>query len=158
MFNQVRRQALIALCLMTFLVCGAAAAEASDTHGADRTVKGAVIGAAVGAVTQIARGRREGVQILKGAAVGGAVGAAVGAYSDYRQERRAREEDYYRYGGYRHGGYRDYRGYTDYRGAYRNRGGYYSPSYYAPGGYADQAPVYYSNGRAHRGGHKHRCQ
>ena len=34
MFNKVRRQALIALCLMTFLVCGAAAAEASDTHGA----------------------------------------------------------------------------------------------------------------------------
>ena len=150
MFKIVRRPALIALALMTLMVFGAVSAEARNTHGADRLVKGAVLGAAVGTVTQIVRGRNQGRELLKGAAVGGAVGAAVGAYSDYRQERNARldEQRYYRYGDYR--GYRDYRGYQDYRGSrsYRNRGGYYT----------DYRPAYYTgNGRGHRGG-KHRCR
>ena len=104
MFSIVRRQALIVLCLMTFLVFSAVAAEArEDTGGSDRLVKGAAIGAAVGAVTQVVRGRRTGPELLKGAAVGAAVGGAVGAYSDYKQEKSAREKaerqaDYYQYG------------------------------------------------------------
>jgi uncharacterized membrane protein YebE (DUF533 family) len=103
MFSIVRRQALIVLCLMTFLVCGAVAAEAGSTHGADRTLKGAVAGAAIGTVTQVVRGRTTGKEILKGAALGGVIGAGVGAYSDYTQEKSAREKaerqaDYYQYG------------------------------------------------------------
>ncbi len=92
-----------ALFLMATLLFGAVAAEARDTHGSDRLVKGAVAGAAVGALTQLLRGRTEGVQVLKGAAVGTAVGAAAGAYSDYRQEKdarydhRGRDYDRYRY-------------------------------------------------------------
>jgi hypothetical protein len=92
MFSKVRRQALIALYLMTFLVFGAMAAGASSTHGSDRTVKGAVAGAAIGTVTQIVRGRTAGREILKGAALGGVIGAGVGAYSDYKQEKSAKEK------------------------------------------------------------------
>lgn len=111
MFKIARPTAFVALFLMAFLFLGSVAAEARDTHGADRLVKGALLGAGVGAVTQVVRGRNSGTQILKGAAVGGAVGAAVGAYSDYRQERNARlDERYdrrYRDGYYRNGSYRD---------------------------------------------------
>lgn len=154
MFNIVRRQALTALSLVALLLFGAAAAEARSTHGSDRLVKGAVLGAAVGTVTQIVRGRTTGREVLKGAALGGVIGAGVGAYSDYKQEKSARERaerraDYYQYtrGGY---GYRGGRAYRT-----RNRGynsGYYAPAYYQP------APVYYAqNGRGHRGGHHRRC-
>ena len=127
-----RPTAFIALFLMAFLFLGSGAAQARDTHGADRLVKGALLGAGVGAVTQMVRGRSSGVQILKGAAVGGAVGAAVGAYSDYRQERNARLDDRY---------YRDSRGYRD--GYYRN-GSYrdgYSPTYYTNHGHRDYRGV-----------------
>jgi hypothetical protein len=136
MFTIARKPVAIALMLLTLLVVGSVAAEARDTHGADRLVKGALIGAGVGAVTQVVRGRNQGTQILKGAAVGGAVGAAVGAYSDYRQERNARLDE-------RYDRYRDNRGYRNSRGYYRDG---YAPTYYRNG-----------NGRAHRGG-GHRCR
>jgi gas vesicle protein len=119
MFRLGKQQVFIAVLLMAFLSFGAVAAEARDrdTNGSDRLVKGAAIGAAVGAVTQAVRGRTAGGELLKGAAVGGAVGAAVGAYSDYKQEKSAREDDrrradYYDYDGrtYRNNNraYRDY--------------------------------------------------
>lgn len=86
-----RQRVFIALFLMAFLALGTVtAAEARDTKGSDRLVKGAAAGAAVGAITQVVRGRRAGTELLKGAAVGASVGAAVGAYSDYKQEKDAR--------------------------------------------------------------------
>lgn len=86
-----RQRVFIALFLMAFLALGTVtAAEARDTKGSDRLVKGAAAGAAVGALTQVVRGRRAGTELLKGAAVGASVGAAVGAYSDYKQEKDAR--------------------------------------------------------------------
>jgi len=107
MFNMARKRTFIALFLMAFLVFATVqTAQAGGTGGSDRMVKGAAVGAAVGAVTQVVRGRRGGVELLKGAAVGAAAGAAVGAYSDYKQEKSAREKaerraNYYQYSGYR---------------------------------------------------------
>ena len=141
MFNTARKRTFIALFLMAFLVFGTVeVAQAGDTGGSDRMVKGAAVGAAVGAVTQVVRGRRGGVELLKGAAVGAAAGAAVGAYSDYKQEKSAREQaerraDHYTYGG----GYRSARPvYRDSRPAYR---------------WANDASA--RNGRGHR--HNGRC-
>lgn len=89
-----RQRVFIALFLMAFLGLGTVtAAEARDTGGSDRLVKGAAAGAAVGAITQVVRGRRAGTELLKGAAVGASVGAAVGAYSDYKQEKDARIDE-----------------------------------------------------------------
>jgi hypothetical protein len=82
---------IVALLVVVPLCLGTAPARAESTHGADRTVKGVVIGAAAGAVTQAVRGHRSGVELLKGAGIGAAIGGAVGAYSDYDQERKARE-------------------------------------------------------------------
>lgn len=130
MFKIARPTAFIALFLTALLFLGSGAAQARDTHGADRLVKGALLGAGVGAVTQVVRGRNSGTQILKGAAVGGAVGAAVGAYSDYRQERNARQDDQ-RY----------------YRDSYR-QGSYY-PAYYANTNHG---------ARNYRGVSKHNCR
>ena len=56
MFNLTRKRTFIALFLMSFLVFGAASAHAGSTHGSDRLVKGAVAGAAIGAITQVVRG------------------------------------------------------------------------------------------------------
>lgn len=132
MFNQTKQRVFVAICLMAFLFFGAVAAEARDrrdTNGSDRLLKGAAIGAVAGAVVQGVRGRTQGKELLKGAAVGGAVGAAAGAYSDYKQEKRAREdaERDRNYGDryYRGGRGRAYRGgdsyYDDYpRRAYNN--------------------------------------
>ena len=89
-----KQRVFIALFLMAFLALGTVtAAEARDTKGSDRLVKGAAAGAAVGALTQVVRGRRAGTELLKGAAVGASVGAAVGAYSDYKQEKDARIDE-----------------------------------------------------------------
>jgi hypothetical protein len=128
-------QVFIALCLMAFMAFGAVAAEARDTNGSDRLVKGAAIGAAVGAVTQAVRGRTGGRELLKGAAVGGAVGAAVGAYSDYKQEKSAREDERRRADYYEARSHRNTR-----------RGGFYSDNG--------------RRGRAQRAAHRHnaRCQ
>ena len=109
MFSMARQRVFIAMFLMAVLFLGGAvAAQAGDrdTNGSDRMVKGAAAGAAIGAVTQVVRGRRSGVELLKGAAVGASVGAAAGAYSDYKQEKDARrdaerEADYYASQSYR---------------------------------------------------------
>ena len=128
MFKIANQRVFTALFLMaTLFFGGAMAAQARDTHGSDRLVKGAVAGAAVGAITQVVRGRTAGVQVLKGAAVGGAVGAAVGAYSDYKQEKDARLDAERRAGYYGYGNDRYYRN-TNVRRA--NRGAYYNN--YAP--------------------------
>jgi uncharacterized protein YcfJ len=150
MLSMVRRQAVIALALMAFLVCGAVAAEARDTNGSDRLVKGAAIGAAVGAVTQAVRGRTGGRELLKGAAVGGAVGAAVGAYSDYQQEKSAREHEE------RRADYYEARAYD--RGRYRTGRAFRAQRFSGPLFYNDAAPVHQvRNGRAvHR--HNRRCR
>ena len=95
MFSMARQRVFIAMFLMAVLFLGGAvAAQAGDrdTNGSDRMVKGAAAGAAIGAVTQVVRGRRSGVGLLKGAAVGASVGAAAGAYSDYKQEKDARQD------------------------------------------------------------------
>ena len=111
MFSMARQRVFIATFLMAVLFLGGAAAvQASDrdTGGSDRMVKGAAAGAAIGAVTQVVRGRRSGVELLKGAAVGASVGAAAGAYSDYKQEKEARQDaereaNYYASQSYRNG-------------------------------------------------------
>ncbi|MES1242821.1 MAG: hypothetical protein ABUT39_14490 [Acidobacteriota bacterium] len=138
MFKIANQRVITALVLMaTLFFGGAMAAQARDTHGADRLVKGAVAGAAVGAITQVVRGRTAAPQVLKGAAVGGAVGAAVGAYSDYKQEKDARVDAErragYGYDRYNYGG-------NNYRRA--NRGNYYNN---APRGRA--ARNHHHNGR-----------
>lgn len=56
----------------------------------DNTVKGAGIGAGVGAVAAILKGKREGDEILAGAVIGAGLGAAVGAYMDAQEEKIAR--------------------------------------------------------------------
>jgi len=56
----------------------------------DRTVKGASVGAVVGAAGAVLAGKREADEILAGAAIGGAIGAGVGAYMDAQQEKIAR--------------------------------------------------------------------
>jgi YmgG-like glycine-zipper protein len=144
MFNMAKQRVFIALVLMTALFFGAGAVQARDTHGADRLVKGAVIGAAVGAVTQGVRGRTQPREILKGAAVGGAVGAAVGAYSDYKQEKDARIHEQRRADYYESRAYNQGYGNRNYRRA--NRGNYY---------YNDYAPRRARNGHRHNGRCRH---
>ena len=123
MFSMSKQRVFIAMFLMAVLFLGGATAvQASDTGGSDRMVKGAAAGAAIGAVTQVVRGRRSGVELLKGAAVGASVGAAAGAYSDYKQEKGAREDaereaEYHASQNHRRA--RAYR--NDYRPNYNNR-------------------------------------
>lgn len=138
MYQKSRKPVAVALILMTFLFLGSVAAEARDTNGSDRLVKGAAIGAAVGAVTQVVRGRRSGPELLKGAGVGAAVGAAVGAYSDYQQEKDARVD------AERRADFRRNRSFRANRGGYRD--GYYAPNVQR-------------QGRAFRAAHRHnrRC-
>ena len=117
MFSMAKQRVFIAMFLMAVLFLGGAvAAQAADrdTGGSDRMVKGAAAGAAIGAVTQVVRGRRSGVELLKGAAVGASVGAAAGAYSDYKQEKEARQDaereaDFNASRAYRNGRNRAYR-------------------------------------------------
>ena len=56
----------------------------------DKTVKGAGVGAAAGAVGAVLAGKREADEILAGAAIGAGVGAGVGAYMDAQEEKLAR--------------------------------------------------------------------
>lgn len=125
MLKNTRQPLVIALLLLTFLALGSVAAEAKDiTKGSDNIVKGAVVGALAGTVTQIARGHRAPGQVLGGAAVGGAVGAGVGAYVDYREEKVARESERRAY----RDDYRYDRGYK--RGYNNRRGRGYNSAYY----------------------------
>jgi hypothetical protein len=141
MFKIANQRVITALVLMaTLFFGGAMAAQARDTKGADRLVKGAVAGAAVGAITQVVRGRTGGVQVLKGAAVGASVGAAVGAYSDYKQEKDARIDAERRadYGRYNEGSYRSSR---------RGNRGNYNYNNYAPSRQGRAARNHHHNGR-----------
>ena len=120
MLKNTRQPIVIVLLLLTFLALGSVAAEAKDvTKGSDNLVKGAVVGALAGTVTQIARGHRAPRQVLGGAAVGGAVGAGVGAYVDYREEKVARETER-----------RNYQNASLYYQQGRRGRGYNSASYY----------------------------
>jgi outer membrane protein OmpA-like peptidoglycan-associated protein len=56
----------------------------------DNTKKGAVIGGAAGAAGAVLSGKREGDEVLAGAAVGAAAGAGVGWYLDRQEEKLAR--------------------------------------------------------------------
>jgi outer membrane protein OmpA-like peptidoglycan-associated protein len=56
----------------------------------DKTKKGAVIGAATGAAGAVISGKREGDEVLAGAAAGAAAGAGVGWYLDRQEEKLAR--------------------------------------------------------------------
>lgn len=145
MLSMTKQRVFIALFLMAFLCLGSVAAYARDTNGSDRLVKGAAIGAAVGAVTQVVRGRTTGVEMLKGAAVGASVGAAAGAYSDYKQEKDARVDEQRR---------ADYYEARTYRDNHRGRRGYRA------GNYDNYDRNYARQGRARRAAHRHngRCR
>jgi outer membrane protein OmpA-like peptidoglycan-associated protein len=56
----------------------------------DNTVKGAGIGAAVGAAVALATGEREADEVLARAAIGAVGGAGIGAYMDHQEEKLAR--------------------------------------------------------------------
>jgi hypothetical protein len=154
MFSSRKQRFFVAIFLMGFMTFGAMAVQAheKDTDGSDRLVKGAAAGAAVGTITQVIRGRRGAGELLKGAAVGAAAGAAVGGYSDYDQEKRAREhaEDHGRYD--RRGGYDRYDRYDRYDARRDDRR------------YRETRPAYrwqddYDRGRGRGKGHRHsdRC-
>src|SRR5215203_5511334 len=130
---------VVAVFLMTFLLLGSAA-QARNTHGSDKIKKGAVIGAVVGLGTQAVRGNRAPGELLTGAAVGGLIGAGVGSYVDYKEERKANNDDRY-YDRGRDRGY--YRG--DNNRSYNRR--------YARDDYRPRAA---NRGRGHR--HNQRCR
>ncbi len=56
----------------------------------DNTVRGAGIGAGVGAAVAILNGKREADEILAGAVIGAGLGAGIGAYMDAQEEKIAR--------------------------------------------------------------------
>ena len=81
--------------LATTVALGACATSPSDYRGPyetkrDKTAKGAGIGAAAGIAAAYAKGKREGDELLVGAAAGALVGGSVGAYLDAQEERLAR--------------------------------------------------------------------
>jgi outer membrane protein OmpA-like peptidoglycan-associated protein len=81
--------ALVALAL--FAGCATApVARQPRTTERDKTVRGAGVGAAAGAVGAVLAGKREADEILAGAAIGAVVGAGVGAYMDSQEEKLAR--------------------------------------------------------------------
>jgi len=107
--------------LVGFLCFGVAAEARQDRS--DRAAKGALVGAAVGTLLQLAQGHDRGGQILTGAVVGGAIGAAAGAATEGYRDRYYRDGYY----GYQGGGYYSSPGY--YQGGYD---GGYSPNGYYP--------------------------
>ena len=72
------------------LLLGCASARGPYETERDKTRRGAVIGAAVGAAGAIATGKREADEILVGAGIGAVAGGAVGAYMDAQEEKIAR--------------------------------------------------------------------
>ena len=89
------RRLLSSIALFTVTALVGCATAPSDYTGPyetrrDKTAKGAGIGAAAGAVAAYAKGKREGDELLAGAAVGALVGGSVGAYLDAQEERLAR--------------------------------------------------------------------
>ncbi len=91
--NQHRSHTWVASLLALALFAGCATSRAPrDPYVTkrDRTVKGAGVGAAAGAVGAVLAGKREADEILAGAAIGAVVGGGVGAYMDHQQEKLAR--------------------------------------------------------------------
>jgi outer membrane protein OmpA-like peptidoglycan-associated protein len=93
------RKALVASLLVASMLPGCASLSGNSGTSSqrapratarDKTLKGAGIGAATGAVGAIVLGKRKANQILAGAAIGGVVGAGVGAYMDAQEEKLAR--------------------------------------------------------------------
>ena len=83
--------ALLAGVLGLSLLAGCATGQRQPyTTKRDKTVKGAGVGAAAGAVGAVIAGKREADEILVGAAIGAGVGAGVGAYMDAQEEKIAR--------------------------------------------------------------------
>ena len=80
----------LSLLVACLLLTGCASVTDPYTTKRDKTVKGAGIGAAAGAVAAIVKGEREADEILAGAAIGGVVGAGVGVYMDAQEEKLAR--------------------------------------------------------------------
>jgi outer membrane protein OmpA-like peptidoglycan-associated protein len=86
-------KSLVAALLVAALLPGCATLSGDSTPRTtkrDKTLKGAGIGAAAGAVGALVIGKRKASQILVGAAIGGVVGAGVGAYMDAQEEKLAR--------------------------------------------------------------------
>jgi outer membrane protein OmpA-like peptidoglycan-associated protein len=96
MSNRTHVRALCALlasflCLSLLAGCATVQRERQPYQTKrDKTLKGAGVGAAAGAVGAILTGKREADEILAGAAIGGAIGAGVGAYMDAQEEKIAR--------------------------------------------------------------------
>lgn len=83
------------MAFVTSAALTACATTPSDYRGPyetkrDKTAKGAGIGAVAGAAAAYAKGKREGDELLVGAAAGALVGGSVGAYLDAQEERLAR--------------------------------------------------------------------
>jgi outer membrane protein OmpA-like peptidoglycan-associated protein len=85
------------LSLVVWLVPACATHKSPETQTAparvtrhDKTIQGAGVGAAAGALGAVLVGKREADQILIGAGIGAAVGAGVGAYLDAQEEKLAR--------------------------------------------------------------------
>ena len=77
----------VALPLLLMLGC---AVRGPYTTDRDKTVKGAGIGAAAGALAAILDGQDEADEILAGAAIGAVIGGSIGAYMDAQEEKIAR--------------------------------------------------------------------
>lgn len=88
----MRNEKLVAGTLALVVLAGCATYGQRDPYVTrrDRTVKGAGIGAAAGAVGAVLAGKREADEILAGAAIGAVVGGGIGAYMDAQQEKLAR--------------------------------------------------------------------
>ena len=78
----------IAIILISFL--GGCVARAPYTTEHDKAVKGAAIGAGIGALFSILDGKRDADEILTRAAIGAVAGGGVGAYMDAQEEKLAR--------------------------------------------------------------------
>lgn len=85
-----RMRGSAAFCLVGSLLLACASARGPYETERDKTRRGAVIGAAVGAAGAIATGKREADEILVGAGIGAVAGGAVGAYMDAQEEKIAR--------------------------------------------------------------------
>ena len=86
--RRVRGAAALGLAGSLLLACASTRGPYETER--DKTRRGAVIGAAVGAAGAIATGKREADEILVGAGIGAVAGGAVGAYMDAQEEKIAR--------------------------------------------------------------------
>ena len=86
--RRLRGPAALGLAAGLFLACASARGPYETER--DKTRRGAVIGAAVGAAGAIATGKREADEILVGAGIGAIAGGAVGGYMDAQEEKIAR--------------------------------------------------------------------